>query len=159
MLQPIACYPPYFPQNTQAGLPHGRLSSPFVQSSGWSKQLGIGTILPGIVPHHRSSVGILLSPRFCSVISSISSSGSVGGECNRLTLIGALYVAFVCVLPEFVIAQSGNIPASVAMLIGGMSLLIIVSVTIDTVAQIQSHLIAHQYEGLIAKSKMRRRRR
>ena len=78
---------------------------------------------------------------------------------TRLTLIGALYVAFVCVLPEYVIAQSGNIPPSVAMLIGGMSLLIIVSVTIDTVSQIQSHLIAHQYEGLIAKSKMRRRRR
>jgi preprotein translocase subunit SecY len=77
---------------------------------------------------------------------------------SRLTFIGAVYVAFVCVLPEFVIArQGGAIPTSVAMLIGGMSLLIIVSVTLDTVAQIQSHLIAHQYEGLIKKSRMRRR--
>ncbi len=77
----------------------------------------------------------------------------------RLTLIGALYVAFVCVLPEYFIAQNQAIPPSVGMLIGGMSLLIIVSVTIETVTQIQSHLIAHQYEGLIKKSKMRRQRR
>ena len=76
---------------------------------------------------------------------------------SRLTFIGAIYVAFVCVLPEYVIAQVGNLPISVAILIGGMSLLIIVSVTLDTVAQIQSHLIAHQYEGLIKKSRMRRR--
>jgi len=77
---------------------------------------------------------------------------------SRLTFIGAVYVAFVCVLPELIIArQGGAIPPSVAMLIGGMSLLIIVSVTLDTVAQIQSHLIAHQYEGLIKKSRMRRR--
>ncbi len=79
---------------------------------------------------------------------------------SRLTFIGAVYVAFVCVLPEFIIArQGGAIPPSVAMLIGGMSLLIIVSVTLDTVAQIQSHLIAHQYEGLIKKSRMRRRQK
>jgi len=77
---------------------------------------------------------------------------------SRLTFIGAIYVAFVCVLPEWFIAQIGNIPPSVAMLIGGMSLLIIVSVTLDTVSQIQSHLIAHQYEGLIKKSRMRRRK-
>ena len=76
---------------------------------------------------------------------------------SRLTFIGAFYVAFVCVVPEIVIAQNNGIPPSVAMLIGGMSLLIIVSVTLDTVAQIQSHLIAHQYEGLIKKSRMRRR--
>jgi len=77
---------------------------------------------------------------------------------SRLTFIGAVYVAFVCVLPEWIIASRGGaIPPSVAMLIGGMSLLIIVSVTLDTVAQIQSHLIAHQYEGLIKKSRMRRR--
>ncbi len=79
---------------------------------------------------------------------------------SRLTFIGAFYVAFVCVLPEFIIArQGGAIPPSVAMLIGGMSLLIIVSVTLDTVAQIQSHLVAHQYEGLIKKSRMRRRKK
>ena len=79
---------------------------------------------------------------------------------SRLTFIGAFYVAFVCVVPEIVIARNaGAIPASVAMLIGGMSLLIIVSVTLDTVSQIQSHLIAHQYEGLIKKSRMRRRKK
>lgn len=79
---------------------------------------------------------------------------------NRLTFIGAIYVAFVCVLPEFAIAQTdGKIPPSVAMLIGGMSLLIVVSVTLDTVAQVQSHLVAHQYEGLIKKSRMGRRRK
>ena len=76
---------------------------------------------------------------------------------SRLTFIGAIYVAFVCVLPEAFIATRGNIPTSVALLIGGMSLLIIVSVTLDSVAQVQSHLIAHQYEGLIKKSRMRRR--
>jgi len=78
---------------------------------------------------------------------------------SRLTFIGAVYVAFVCVLPEYIIAQNKQIPASVAMLIGGMSLLIIVSVTLDTVSQIQSHLIAHQYEGLIKKSRMRRKKK
>ena len=78
---------------------------------------------------------------------------------SRLTFIGAVYVAFVCVLPEYIIAQNKQIPPSVAMLIGGMSLLIIVSVTLDTVAQIQSHLIAHQYEGLIKKSRMRRKKK
>jgi len=78
---------------------------------------------------------------------------------SRLTFIGAIYVAFVCVLPEYIIAQNKQIPPSVAMLVGGMSLLIMVSVTLDTVAQIQSHLIAHQYEGLIKKSKMRRRKK
>jgi len=49
---------------------------------------------------------------------------------SRLTFIGAVYVAFVCVLPEYVIAQAGNVPPSIALLIGGMSLLIIVSVTL-----------------------------
>ena len=78
---------------------------------------------------------------------------------NRLTLIGAVYVAFVCVLPEFILSRNSNIPPSVAMLIGGMSLLIVVSVTLDTVAQVQSHLVAHQYEGLIKKSRMGRRRK
>ena len=79
---------------------------------------------------------------------------------NRLTFIGAFYVAFVCVVPATVISRSGGgIPAPVAMMIDGMSLLIIVSVTLDTVSQIQSHLIAHQYEGLIKKSRMRRRKK
>ncbi len=78
---------------------------------------------------------------------------------NRLTFIGAIYVAFVVILPNFVLAKYSSIPPSVAMLVGGMSLLIIVSVTLDTVAQVHSHLIAHQYEGLIQKSRMGRRRK
>jgi preprotein translocase subunit SecY len=78
---------------------------------------------------------------------------------NRLTFIGAIYVAFVCVLPEYFLSLNKGIPTSVAILIGGMSLLIVVSVTLDTVAQVQSHLIAHQYEGLIKKSRMGRRRK
>ena len=98
-----------------------------------------GGFLPGIRPGERTA-------EYLSYVLS------------RLTFIGAVYVAFVCVLPEYVIAQAGNVPPSVALIIGGMSLLIIVSVTLDTVAQIQSHLIAHQYEGLIKKSRMRRRK-
>ena len=78
---------------------------------------------------------------------------------NRLTFIGALYVAFVVILPNMVLAKYSNIPPSVAQLVGGMSLLIVVSVTLDTVAQVQSHLVAHQYEGLIKKSRMGRRRK
>ena len=66
----------------------------------------------------------------------------------------ALYLAAVCVLPEILIGQYPQIPFS----FGGTSLLIVVSVTMDTVAQIHSHLLAHQYEGLIKKSKLRGRR-
>ncbi|TCM57435.1 protein translocase subunit secY/sec61 alpha [Rhizobium sp. PP-F2F-G48] len=69
---------------------------------------------------------------------------------TRITVIGAVYLIFVCILPEFVIAQTG-----VPFYLGGTSLLIVVSVTLDTVAQIQGHLIAQQYEGLIKKSKLR----
>jgi preprotein translocase subunit SecY len=72
---------------------------------------------------------------------------------TRLTAAGALYLAAVCVLPEILIAQYG-----VPFYFGGTSLLIVVSVTMDTVAQIQSHLIAHQYEGLIKKARLRGRR-
>ena len=68
---------------------------------------------------------------------------------TRLTLIGAVYIALVCLLPEVLAGQSGNYA------FGGTSILIVVSVTMDTVAQIQSHLLAHQYEGLIRKSKLR----
>lgn len=99
-----------------------------------------GGFLPGIRPGNRTA-------EYLSYVLS------------RLTFIGALYVAFVCVLPEYIISQNKEIPPSVAMLIGGMSLLIIVSVTLDTVSQIQSHLIAHQYEGLIKKSRMRRKKK
>jgi len=73
---------------------------------------------------------------------------------TRLTVVGALYITAVCLLPEFLIAQ-WHIP----FYFGGTSLLIVVSVTMDTVAQIQSHLLAHQYEGLIKKAKLRGSRR
>jgi preprotein translocase subunit SecY len=72
---------------------------------------------------------------------------------TRLTTVGALYLAAVCVLPEILISQY-----AVPFYFGGTSVLIVVSVTMDTVAQIQSHLIAHQYEGLIKKAKLRGRR-
>lgn len=68
----------------------------------------------------------------------------------RLTVIGAAYISFICVLPEILISQM-----SVPFYFGGTSLLIVVSVTLDTVAQVHSHLIAHQYEGLIRKAKLR----
>ncbi len=69
---------------------------------------------------------------------------------TRITVVGALYLAAVCVLPEFLISY-----AALPFYFGGTSLLIAVSVTMDTVAQIQSHLLAHQYEGLIKKAKLR----
>jgi len=72
---------------------------------------------------------------------------------TRLTAIGALYLAVICALPELLISQY-----SVPFYFGGTSLLIVVSVTMDTVAQIHSHLLAHQYEGLIKKAKLRGRR-
>jgi preprotein translocase subunit SecY len=72
---------------------------------------------------------------------------------TRLTAVGAIYLAGVCLLPELLIAQY-----AVPFYFGGTSLLIVVTVTMDTVAQIQSHLLAHQYEGLIKKAKLRGRR-
>jgi len=69
---------------------------------------------------------------------------------TRITVVGALYLAVVCVLPEILISW-----AAVPFYFGGTSLLIAVSVTMDTVAQVQSHLIAHQYGDLIKKSKLR----
>jgi len=69
---------------------------------------------------------------------------------TRLTVIGAAYIAIVCLLPEALIGYF-NMP----FYMGGTSVLIVVSVTMDTVTQIQSHLLAHQYEGLIKKSKLR----
>jgi len=73
---------------------------------------------------------------------------------TRLTVVGALYLTLVCLMPEFIIAQS-----SIPFYIGGTSLLIVVSVTMDTVSQVQSHLLAHQYEGLIKKTKLRGRKK
>jgi preprotein translocase subunit SecY len=73
---------------------------------------------------------------------------------TRLTVIGAAYLTVICLLPEFLISE-----LKVPFYFGGTSLLIVVNVTMDTVAQIQSHMLAHQYEGLIKKSKLRGNRR
>jgi preprotein translocase subunit SecY len=68
---------------------------------------------------------------------------------TRLTAVGAIYLCIVCIIPEILISRYG-----VPFYFGGTSLLIIVSVTMDTVAQVQSHLFAHQYEGLIKKARL-----
>lgn len=68
---------------------------------------------------------------------------------TRLTVVGAIYLASVCIIPEFIILRVGSLP----FYLGGTSILIVVSVTIDTINQVQSHLLAHQYEGLIRKSR------
>ena len=73
---------------------------------------------------------------------------------SRITVIGAGYLAIVCLLPEILISY-----AAVPFYFGGTSLLIVVSVTMDTVAQVQGYLLAHQYEGLIKRSKLRGRKR
>jgi preprotein translocase subunit SecY len=72
---------------------------------------------------------------------------------TRLTTVGGLYLTAVCLLPEILISDYG-----LPFYFGGTSILIVVSVTMDTVTQIQSHLLAHQYEGLIRKSRPRGRR-
>jgi preprotein translocase subunit SecY len=72
---------------------------------------------------------------------------------TRLTVIGAAYLAFVCVVPEFMIARY-----AIPFALGGTSLLIIVNVTMDFVSQVQSHLFAHQYEGLIRKANLKGKR-
>ncbi len=69
---------------------------------------------------------------------------------TRITVLGALYLVFVCLIPEMFLTGLG-----ISVFLGGTSLLIVVSVTMDTVNQVQSHLFAQQYEGLIAKSKLR----
>ena len=72
---------------------------------------------------------------------------------TRITVIGALYITLVCVIPEWWIASTGlNM-----MFLGGTSLLIVVNVTVDTITQIQSHLLAHQYGDLIKKAKLKGR--
>ncbi|BBC72513.1 preprotein translocase subunit SecY [Altererythrobacter sp. B11] len=73
---------------------------------------------------------------------------------TRITVIGAIYLTLVCVLPEYMIAQTG-----VPLFLGGTSLLIVVNVTVDTISQIQSHLLAHQYGDLIKKAKLKGRLR
>lgn len=71
---------------------------------------------------------------------------------TRLTAVGALYLASICILPELILAKW-----SLPFYFGGTSLLIVVSTTIETFSQVQSHLLAHQYEGLIKKSSLRGR--
>ncbi|WBU57621.1 preprotein translocase subunit SecY [Paracoccus sediminicola] len=73
---------------------------------------------------------------------------------NRILVIGSVYLAAVCLLPEIVRGQF-----SVPFYFGGTSVLIVVSVTMDTINQVQSHLLAHQYEGLIEKSQLRGKRK
>ena len=72
---------------------------------------------------------------------------------TRLTVVGAIYLVALAILPELLIAR-----LSVPFFFGGTSLLIVVSVTLDTVAQVQSHLLAHQYEGLLKKARLKGRR-
>jgi preprotein translocase subunit SecY len=73
---------------------------------------------------------------------------------TRITFIGALYLSLICLLPEMLISYTG-----LPFYFGGTSLLIVVNVTMDTVAQIHGHLQAHQYEGLIRKAKLRGRKK
>ena len=72
---------------------------------------------------------------------------------TRLTVLGAAYLAAVCLLPEILISHY-----AVPFYFGGTSLLIVVTVALDTVGQVQSHLLAHQYEGLVKKSRLKGRR-
>lgn len=73
---------------------------------------------------------------------------------SRVTVIGAAYLVLICLIPEILFSQAG-----VPFYLGGTSLLIVVNVTMDTVAQIQSHLIAHQYGDLIKKAKLKTSRK
>ncbi|WP_349368453.1 preprotein translocase subunit SecY [Salinarimonas sp.] len=73
---------------------------------------------------------------------------------TRITVIGALYLTVVCLIPEFLISY-----AALPFYLGGTSLLIVVTVTMDTVAQVHGHLLAHQYEGLVKKAKLKGARR
>jgi preprotein translocase subunit SecY len=69
---------------------------------------------------------------------------------NRLTVVGAAYLVLICLIPEMLSSEAG-----LSIALGGTSLLIVVNVTMDTVSQIQSHLIAHQYGDLIKKAKLK----
>jgi preprotein translocase subunit SecY len=73
---------------------------------------------------------------------------------TRILVLGSAYLALVCLLPEILRSQ-----LAIPFYFGGTSVLIVVSVTMDTIQQIQSHLLAHQYEGLIEKSQLRRKSR
>ncbi|MGI9332555.1 MAG: preprotein translocase subunit SecY, partial [Gammaproteobacteria bacterium] len=74
----------------------------------------------------------------------------IDGVMTRLTVAGALYITIVCLLPEFLIVQY-----SVPFYFGGTSLLIIVVVTMDFMAQVQAHMMSHQYEGMLRKANLK----
>ncbi|MGI9279355.1 MAG: preprotein translocase subunit SecY [Endozoicomonas sp.] len=90
-----------------------------------------GAFIPGIRPGEQSA-------RY------------IDGVLTRLTMFGALYMTAVCLLPQFLVV-SANVP----FYLGGTSLLIVVVVVMDTMAQVQSHLMSHQYESLLKKSNLK----
>ena len=73
---------------------------------------------------------------------------------TRLTAVGAIYITLVCLLPEFLILKFG-----VPFYFGGTSLLIVIVVVMDFMAQVQAHLMSHQYEGLMKKANLKGSRR
>src|SRR5687768_6529517 len=73
---------------------------------------------------------------------------------TRITVLGAIYLVIICLIPELLVSY-----AALPFYFGGTSLLIVVSVTMDTVAQVHGHLLAHQYEGLVKKAKLKGSRR
>jgi len=77
----------------------------------------------------------------------------IDGVLTRITVIGAVYVSLVCLLPQWLISE-----LSVPFYFGGTSLLIVVVVTMDTMGQIQAHLLSHQYEGLMKQARLKTRR-
>ncbi len=93
-----------------------------------------GGFIPGIRPGHRTSEYIY------RVLS-------------RLTFVGAIYLAVVCIIPELLISRF-NVP----FYFGGTSLLIVVGVALDTVSQVESHLVTRSYEGFLKKGRLRGRR-
>ena len=90
-----------------------------------------GAFIPGIRPGEQSA-------RY------------IDGVLTRLTMFGAMYMTAVCLLPQFLVV-SANVP----FYLGGTSLLIVVVVVMDTMAQVQSHLMSHQYESLLKKSNLK----
>jgi preprotein translocase subunit SecY len=72
---------------------------------------------------------------------------------TRLTVVGGIYLVFVCLMPEYLIARM-----STPFALGGTSMMIVVNVTLNTMQQVQAHLLAHQYEGLLKKSRLRGKR-
>ena len=71
----------------------------------------------------------------------------IDGVVSKLTMVGAVYITFVCLIPEFLIVKW-----SVPFYFGGTSLLIIVVVTMDLISQVQSHMMSRQYESIMKKS-------